>query len=97
MANVTTKKQKTVEFIHSMTTITDAGDYTQEWDHTINHDIESGEFEILKIEAVNLKNGREFSRADITQGLIDTGLFDLYASKFDFSEAWHKYINEPFN
>lgn len=96
MANIPTKKHKNIEFVHSVKIITDAGPYTQEWDHTITHDRETGEFEILKIEAVNFKEGREFSRTDITKGLIDTGLFDLYASKFDFSEAWHNYVNEPF-
>ena len=97
MANVPTKKHKNIEFVHSVNIITDAGPYTQEWDHTIHHDRETGEFEILKIEAINLKDGREFSRTDITKGLIDTGLFDLYQSKFDFAEAWHNYVNEQFN
>ena len=97
MANVTTKKHKNIEFVHSVKVITDAGPHTQEWDHTITHDRETGEFEILKIEAINCKEGREFSRCDITKGLIDTGLFDLYQSKFDFAEAWHNYVNEPFN
>ena len=97
MANVTTKKHKNIEFVHSMKVITDAGPYTQEWDHTITHDRETGEFEILKIEAVNLKEGREFSRTDITKGWIDSRQFDTYQSQFNFAEAWHNHVNEPFN